>query len=761
VTVHKKKYSFQNYLILFLGPFALPLAYGDVQFLLREKGTLEPMSLATMYFLPSGTSLTSDDKGGIRLNDLSQIPETDHQIVIQVAGYEKYERAFIRDSLKSLPSVNEIYLEKTSYQVFETKVTSNRDRLDPSRKSLSGNLARSLPGSAGDPVRAVQNLPGVARPQGFSAQVVIQGAAPEDTRYTIDGHEVPIIFHFAGLSSVVVPESIDRIDYLSAGYSPNFGRAVGGLVGVWTKKPERTRTRGFAYVDIFNAGGAIEGPAGEKGSYFFGIRKSYVGTVLKQVAKRNDSLNLTAAPNFDDSTFVYERPLNEKTRFKLVNIASQDTLALVLKDALNDDPNLKGGFSSKTAFFRVIPQFTYNYSDSLTARASLGLGRDWVSFRAGEDYFNLKTKVLTTRADVDYKASERLNSIYGIDHRFALADVSLSLPEFVDLGGVFNPIDDRTRDQVLIKNTASHNYGLYSIQELKLGENTLLRPGLRLDVFDRTKEYLLGPRVSAEQSFSQYEKVSVSSGVYYQPPEERQSSIEGGNPDIRSLRSYHLAIQYKNDFKKSNVDGFDVEAGPFFRYTDRVIETSTKTINRNGESRPEFFNNDGTNRAYGVQSQLKYQRAHFQGWVTYTLLRSQSRNSTRPWNSAEFDQTHNLNLLGAYEFSKNRRLSGRYRYVTGNPFTPVVGSTFDGDQGTFIPTRGGFYSERVTPFWSLDIRYDKKWIYNKWILTFYLDIQNVLNRKNTETVSYSYNYAQRQDIMGLPILPTLGIKGEF
>lgn len=726
-----------------------------------ERGTKNRISNASVFLLPEGTEIISDSLGMLEIDENSnQKADPNAKLIINLNGYEKYEQS-LSDLLSSKQKIGTIYLEKSSYQVFETTVSSARDKRDASKKTLSGAVARQLPGSVGDPVRAVQNLPGVGRPPGLGAQIVIQGAAPGDTSYMIDGHEVPIIFHFAGLSSVVFPEAVDRLDYLSAGYASPYGRAVGGLVGVWTKRPDQDKTKGFVYVDLLNSGGSIEGKVGERGSYFFGIRKSYVGTILKKIAENSDSLNLTAAPNFDDATFIYERPLSQRLRFKMANVVSQDTLSLVLKDAFNDDPNLKGNFSNRTAFFRILPQLTYQISEKTVARASLGLGKDWVKFVFGQDYFKLNTKVVTARSDIETKHSDRWTSIYGMDHRLTWAHVSLTSPNFVSLGGVGNPIDPLTRDQVNIRNATAHNLGAYSVQELTLDSSWTLRPGLRFDYFNSTQEFHISPRPSVDYRFNDYRSLNLASGLYYQPPTPQESSAEGGNPDISSPRSRHVSLQYKEDFRRGRTSGVSLETGPFFRYTDRVVVPSSNFVVRDGVTKPELFNNSGVNRAYGLQSQIKYQYQNFQGWVSYTILQSRSRSDANSWNPAEFDQTHNLTLLGGYEFSKNRRVSSRFRYVTGNPFTPVVDSTFDADQGTFIPTRGAFYSQRVKPFWSLDVRYDKKWIYDRWILSFYIDIQNVLNRKNVESVSYSYDYRQRQDIMGLPILPTLGLKGEF
>ena len=64
-------------------------------------------------------------------------------------------------------------------------------------------------------------------------------------------------------------------------------------------------------------------------------------------------------------------------------------------------------------------------------------------------------------------------------------------------------------------------------------------------------------------------------------------------------------------------------------------------------------------------------------------------------------------------------------------------------------------------FHQLDLRVDKQWRYSSWTLRTYLDVQNVYNRSNPEGVTYNYNYSQSQVQGFLPIIPSLGIRGEF
>ena len=70
-------------------------------------------------------------------------------------------------------------------------------------------------------------------------------------------------------------------------------------------------------------------------------------------------------------------------------------------------------------------------------------------------------------------------------------------------------------------------------------------------------------------------------------------------------------------------------------------------------------------------------------------------------------------------------------------------------------------SARNPAYVRLDARVEKKWTFQVWSLSVYLDVQNVLNSPNREGFSYSYNYRTRDGMRGLPIFPALGLKGEL
>lgn len=726
---------------------------------LLEKGSRQPLAGINVFVLPHKLKAMTDDQGHF---ELPQIPEGSFTWVVNAAGYRKLEES---DESKTSNSenVHDLYLEKLNYQVFETTVFGKQKKRDDTSREMKASQFLNVPGAGGDPLKAIQNLPGVNRPAAFQSQVIIQGSAPKDTRYTIDGHEVPLIFHLGGLSSVVLPEAIDRVDYLSAGYGPANGRAIGGLVGLWTRSPRTDRIHGMAYADLLNAGGFIEGPIGKKSSFLLGVRQSYVGALLKAAFAGNADFNLTVAPTFGDIVGLYQTEITPIDEFKLTAVGSSDKLEFLFSQPVNQDPSIRGDFGTKTSFFRLIPQWIHHHSSRTTSRWSLGLGKDWIQFTIGDNYFKLDTYSMTVRGEIEKKFSPLWTSTLGMDHRYSWASIDLSARSFYTEGGVANPFSvGETRTTSV--NAKAVAIGLFWKNELSPGADSawVFQPNLRSEYYRTTREFFLLPRGAIRYQMSESLSLRTSGGLYVQPPEEQEANAPSGNVNLKSPRAWHLSLGAEKDLRDGGSRGWIVSGGGFYRYFDQLVSPSTQFITgADGRLTPENYNNAGRGHAFGLETLLKMEFAPWTGWLSYTLARSTRWKDQGTENLFAYDQTHLLSAIGAVELGNHWRIGLRIRYVTGNPVTPVTSGIFDADNDVYIPVRGAIYSERLGPFFQTDLRIDKKWIFDRWILSAYLDIQNVTNRRNIEQVSYSYDYRTKMGVAGLPILPTLGLKAEF
>lgn len=193
---------------------------------------------------------------------------------------------------------------------------------------------------------------------------------------------------------------------------------------------------------------------------------------------------------------------------------------------------------------------------------------------------------------------------------------------------------------------------------------------------------------------------------------------------------------------------------------DSLVDSSA---NATGSASGNRYDNSGTGRVYGGEFLLRYKPdAKFFGWVAYTLSRSERRSADdQAYRIFDYDQTHILSALGSYKLGRGWELGARWRYVTGNPYTPATSAIYDADAGAYSPVSGSQFSERNAAFHRLDVRIDKTWSFKSWKLGAYLDLQNTYFHSNAEGRNYNYNYARSTPIAGLPVLPILGLRGEL
>ncbi|NQZ02399.1 MAG: carboxypeptidase-like regulatory domain-containing protein, partial [Bdellovibrionales bacterium] len=240
-----------------------------------ERGTRRPLEGVNVFILPEGIKATTDASGNFKYQGLKSLAG---EWIVNRAGYKRIKRKF---QFKDSPDKLVLYLERNSYFEFETTVTAKSKKQDSAKTTLQQEEFLKAPGSGGDPIRALENLPGVL--QSFDANVAIQGSPPEDTRYLIEGHEIPFIFHFFGLNTVAVPETVESIDFLAAGYAADYGRASSGIINLELRDPRTDGQHAMSYVDFTALGGIYEGPLAEdkSQSLFVGGRYSYIGELIR------------------------------------------------------------------------------------------------------------------------------------------------------------------------------------------------------------------------------------------------------------------------------------------------------------------------------------------------------------------------------------------------------------------------------------------------------------------------------------------------
>jgi hypothetical protein len=433
-------------------------------------------------------------------------------------------------------------------------------------------------------------------------------------------------------------------------------------------------------------------------------------------------------------------------------------LGFVLSQPVKSDPSLRGTFTDSTKFYRFIPELTHRHDDGLVSHLWLGLGKDYFNINTSALYLDTTSLVVSGRYELEHPISDSWKAYYGIEDTTQWANVGFQLPKTFASGGVANPISGgQTINES--SNYDTTTLGLYWRNTIHLSDSpwTFL-PGVRLDYFNKTGEAIPQPRAAVRYAVDPTLTLRAATGLYIQAPQPQELDPQYGNPGLKSERAWHLTTGFEKLFHERGAEGWDLSTDVFYKHLDNLVIPST-LLNAGGQ--PQFYNNNGTGDIYGLEFLTKYNSNRWSGWLAYTLSRSTRISPPALQALFGYDQTHSLTAIASFELGDNWKISGRIRYTTGDPYTDITNAVLDVDNDVYIPIRGPLYTDRLDPFFEADVRVDKKWVHDTWIFSAYLDIENITNRQNAQQISYSYNFSQTAVISGPPILPTIGVKGEF
>jgi len=631
----------------------------------------------------------------------------------------------------------------------EVTVKGNRPPREVTKETITEEEINRIPGTGGDAIRSLLNLPGVARPPGLLGILIVRGSAPQDTQVFVDGTAIPIIYHFGGLSSVVPTEVLSKIDFYPGNFSTQYGRAMGGIVDVGIRDPKQDgKFHGFAEVDLIDARVMVEGPIAAGWTFLVSGRRSYIDAWIGPVLEKLGA-GVTAAPVYYDYQALVEKKWSDNESFRLMFLGSDDKFALLIKSIGANQPGLSGGLDDHTAFWRLQGRYVKKFDDKTEVRITPAFGNDTLDFDLGSNYLHVSEYELTLRAEVSHKLAKQVTVNMGLDWQYLPYTASARFPPFPAPG---QPPAGPFLSRPALTSTSSealNRPAVYLDTELTPWRGGRIVPGVRLDYSSNSDGWDLAPRVIARQDLTRgYPRTTLKGGVgiFYQPPQPQESDPVFGQPGVKSNR----AIQYDVGAEQEITRHVDLSLELFYKKLDNLVTAG-------------YFN-EGRGEVYGTETLLRWKPdGRFFGWLAYTLSRSERQLPPNYITTlSQYDQTHILTVLGSYKLGFGWEFGARFRLVSGNPLTPSTYGFYDENAGSQLSLPSyPQYTQRLPLFTQLDLRVDKTWQFKAWKLGIYLDVQNVYNRSNPEAINYNYNYTQQAYTSGLPILPSLGIRGDF
>jgi hypothetical protein len=683
------------------------------------------------------------------------VEDADHALVTQRVTLLPDTPLFLRFELRALKKAEKQAAKKAKASVV---VTGRRER-SLTRYVLEKEALRTVPGSFGDPLRAIQNLPGINRPPYVLGVLLVRGTGPGDSAVFVDGHEVPLLYHFLGGPSVLPPDIIDRIDYLPGNFSARYGRAIGGIVDVATKPGAADHWQGTGDIDLFDAGVYVTGPIAERTTLAVAARRSYIDGVLRGAAALTTDEAATVLPVYYDYQLRLDHKVSKDHRVSLVVFGSQDDLTVV------GEPGGTGpdaGLGASIGFHRIKGEWDARLTPDAKLTVSPVVGVDRTTFTLDE--LNIDGTVLeyALRADLRLRLSDDYVLNTGADVLGRVATLSADLPVRTPAYRTYpgSGFGDREAES-LSRDVALTAYATYVEGELNPfdGPFTLV-PGLRFDGYRFFGEdrFSIDPRLNVRVAVHDQVTLKAGAGLFSQAPTEFRLDPEFGNPKLDLEWAEHYAV----GFESRPEEALTFETTLFLaRRHDLSVRADDEAESTNGGLTPARFLSKGRGRSYGLEMLLRHDlTASVYGWISYTLMRSEeSSGPGSPYVAFPLDQTHNVNAVMSWKLPNRWEVGARLRFVSGNPDTPITGGVKSADSGGYAPVSGAENSQRQSLFHQFDVRAEKTWVFDAWDLSFYLDVQNIENAMNAEFTTWDYRFRESAPVPGLPILPTFGLRG--
>jgi len=606
----------------------------------------------------------------------------------------------------------------------------------PGVTRLTRAEVRQLPGSFGDPFRAVEAMPGVTPIISGLPYFYVRGAPPGDVGYYIDGVRVPLLYHVGLGPSVINPALVDSVDLYAGGYPARYGRFAGGIVAGETTPP-RTDLHGEGEVRLIDAGGMLEAPLPDRrGAVLVGGRYSYTGLLFSLISP---------------STVLDYWDYQARASY---NLTPRDTVGVFAFGAYDFLGEKQSGGTTQAAFntqfHRIDLRYDRQASPRTHIRTAVTLGLD----RTGGSPSDPATRdrSIRIRTEVHHRKSRSTLLRGGADAELDYYDVLLP------------PGADRsTRDFASLFPTRSDLVtGFWSDAVLQAAPGVEVTPGVRFDYYTSggAAAFSVEPRISARFAVGDKVRLLHAFGIASQPPGfvVPLPGFQVGGLQNGLQHAVQSSAGVEVDLPADILGRLTLFQNTFFNMNDPLGSgggngnSSSDTQQGSGRLGNAADVLDRRSLGSSVGLELYLHRAltkRLGGFLSYTLSRSM-RAIGRERFPASFDRAHVLNLALAYDLGRHWRAGTRFVFYTGFPArqdTPGVLRTE--------------HPRRIPSFYRIDLRIEKRWRLGKhgyW--AFVIEMLNATLNKETVNVDCNGPTCQTDEI-GPVSIPSIGVEASF
>jgi hypothetical protein len=725
------------------------------------------------------------------------LPKGNYDLIISYVGFETIEEQIALNQ-----NIKKNYFLTETGELLEEVVITEKTKINIKKPEMSVNKLsiaqiKQMPVVLGevDVIKSLLFLPGVTNAGEGQSGFNVRGGGADQNLILLDEATIYNSSHLFGFFSVFNPDAIKDLKLYKGGIPARFGGRASSVLDIYQKDGNSKKFSMNGGIGLISSRLLAEGPiVKDKGSFLIGGRGSYAHLFLKLADNDNSAyfydLNTKLNYKIDKNNSLYLSGYFGRDVFEIaqtfINTYGNSTLNLRWNHLFSEKlfSNLSLIYSdyyygleldfvgfewdSGITNYNIKYDFKYYLNDKF--KVNFGANTMYYQFNPGEikpsredsgiNYRKLEQKFAFEPAfyiDTEQKISDKLNIQYGLRYslfyRVGSSTVNYyenNLPVFyddeLDIYEKATPI--RTEFFGKNKTIASFDnleprfalaYEISDNKSVKIGYNRMVQylqlitntaSPTPLDVWTPSDNYIQ-PQIA--------DQIAVG---YFTNLKEDEYSLE--------IESFYKTVQNRIDY----IDGADL-----------IANEAIEQVILNGEM-----------RSYGLEILFRKNTGKLNGWIAYTLSRSEQRTPGRSaneiginngnWYKNAYDKTHNLAVTGSYKLNPKWTFGANFTLQTGQPVTYPNGQYQY--QGLNIPSYGLRNENNLPTYHHLDVSatlIPKKNLNRKWQAEWVFSIYNIYSRRNAASIGFAQNEetgqneATRLSIFG--IVPAVSYNFKF
>ncbi|WP_422079737.1 TonB-dependent receptor [Ulvibacterium sp.] len=735
---------------------------------ISEASSNETLIGVTLVVPELGTGVTTNEYGFYSLT----LPEGEYNILVSYLGFQDIITKIVLSENRKF----NFQMTEEAEQLEEVILTENAEKLDIKKPQMSVNTLsvgtiKKIPVILGeaDVIKSILLLPGVTNAGEGASGFNVRGGAVDQNLILLDEAIIFNSSHLFGFFSVFNPDAIKDIKLYKGGIPARYGGRVSSVLDIFQKEGNSKELKVNGGIGAVASRLLVEAPIiKDKAAFLIGGRASYAHLFL---------------PLFDIDNTAYFYDLNTKINFKLNERNNLYLSGYFGRDVFGISDNFVNTYGNSVGNLR----WNHLFSDKLFSNLSLiysdyyyGLKLDFVGFNwnSGIQNFNIKY-------DLKHYLSDKLRINYGVNNVYYGFNPGKIEPSNSSSGIVEDQLTEKYANEFAayvdfehqVTENLSLGYGFRFSNFIRLGQDELLvyqddnpvffnplsliyQEAIPIDVINPGRGGSLATFNNFEPRFSLAYTLSGNSSIKASYTRLAQylhllSNTSSPTPlDVWTPSGPFIEPQLLDQyalgfFRNINGGEFALEVEAFYKdIQNRIDYIDGADLIANDAIEQVILN--GTARAYGLEFLLRKNEGDFQGWLAYTLSKSEQRTPGRTpeetginngdWYRTPFDKTHDLSFFGSYKLNEKWSFNTNFVFQTGQPTNYPIGQ-FE-FQGLTVPFYGPRNAERLPSYNRLDLsatltprKNRNRKVKGEWVFSIY----NVYNRRNAASINFQRN----------------------